>query len=571
MKGMEAGMKSYKFIILLLTLTLVFNMLCVSNVFAYGNPGMTTGTDINIILDGTPIQFGDETNDPKPYIKDGRTLVPFRKIFEIIGMEVFWNSLNQTVTARNESIDMEIYIGNKTARVNGREIGLDVAAEITEGRTFVPLRFVSENCGITVYWDSASRTVILTNTNAQTPTVLPKATPTKVILPKITTISTELIESTPTPEPYTATPEPIPTKAPNQTGVETEDSENYFSDTEVLLKSPSDDKSVENEEIIANDDSKEIVLLDIAGVDEDYQADAITVAKYLNNAIRKSDREFDFERALQLVEEAPDMELEESLDENITQNNINADMAVDKLQELVSTRLGLTFTSELRSQIHEVVNSTFNSRYTVWEDDDGIGDLKWTKEKREKGEGSYFKMYFAIKNKDTEDVLYIIPINLYITASKYKVSKYFGLKKDTKYSSNINVQALKISKFLNAGIVKNKAKQYSFGETGYLNHIFINQGAYFKNPERISMEHSCPDDGLSYRLDYIDTTGKVVRSEIRKNESGKTIIFYPTKSYTDSNGETDAPLPAGSYKLKLVNIEPSYKISLKEGLVSYYP
>jgi len=30
-------------------------------------------------------------NDPAPYIKEGRTLIPFRRIFEALGMDVGWD------------------------------------------------------------------------------------------------------------------------------------------------------------------------------------------------------------------------------------------------------------------------------------------------------------------------------------------------------------------------------------------------------------------------------------------------------------------------------------------------
>ena len=68
----------------------------------------------------------------------------------------------RTVHAKNETTVMELTIGQKTAIVNGIEHTLDVAPEITDDRTFVPLRFVSESVGAEVDWDAATRTVIIT-------------------------------------------------------------------------------------------------------------------------------------------------------------------------------------------------------------------------------------------------------------------------------------------------------------------------------------------------------------------------------------------------------------------------
>jgi len=45
---------------------------------------------------------------------------------------------------------IELNIGSKTAYINGKEIELDIAPKIENGRTLVPLRFVSETLGKTV-------------------------------------------------------------------------------------------------------------------------------------------------------------------------------------------------------------------------------------------------------------------------------------------------------------------------------------------------------------------------------------------------------------------------------------
>ncbi len=135
---------------------LLFNtLILVTNVSA--NPD-----NITIIVNGEVMEFGTDANDPYPYIKEGRTLIPFRRIFEKLQMEVTWDNKTRTVHAKNETTVMELTIGQKAAIVNGIEHTLDVAPEITDDRTFVPLRFVSESVGAEVDWDAATRTVIIT-------------------------------------------------------------------------------------------------------------------------------------------------------------------------------------------------------------------------------------------------------------------------------------------------------------------------------------------------------------------------------------------------------------------------
>ncbi|HOQ37009.1 MAG TPA: copper amine oxidase N-terminal domain-containing protein [Acetivibrio sp.] len=112
--------------------------------------------DIKIFLNGTKLEF-----DVNPYIKNGRTMVPFRGIFEALGVEVSWDGVNRTVLATNDTTEIFIEIGKEYAFVNGYRIDLDAASEIVNGRTFVPLRFVSENAGAEVSWDGNTRTVYI--------------------------------------------------------------------------------------------------------------------------------------------------------------------------------------------------------------------------------------------------------------------------------------------------------------------------------------------------------------------------------------------------------------------------
>jgi len=111
---------------------------------------------ITILLDGEKLTF-----DVEPYIKDGRTLVPFRGILEALGAEVIWNPTERSVTAKSANTEVYLKIGSVDTLVNGEEVVIDVPAEIKSDRTFVPLRFVSENLGATVGWDGTTRTVAI--------------------------------------------------------------------------------------------------------------------------------------------------------------------------------------------------------------------------------------------------------------------------------------------------------------------------------------------------------------------------------------------------------------------------
>jgi len=64
------------------------------------------------------------------------------------------------------STTMQLWIGNSTAKVNGKDIPTDkddakVVPEIINSRTMIPLRFVAENLGCDVLWDAATKTVTI--------------------------------------------------------------------------------------------------------------------------------------------------------------------------------------------------------------------------------------------------------------------------------------------------------------------------------------------------------------------------------------------------------------------------
>lgn len=97
----------------------------------------------------------------------GRTLVPVRFIAEALGGVVGWDAAEERVSLATTGGSgklpslIDLYIGQRTAEVNGRAFTIDVAPVIRAGRTFVPARFVSESLGAQVTWDSAKRQVTI--------------------------------------------------------------------------------------------------------------------------------------------------------------------------------------------------------------------------------------------------------------------------------------------------------------------------------------------------------------------------------------------------------------------------
>lgn len=120
---------------------------------------------IYLFVDGNHIKA-----DAEPFIENGRTLVPIRFISENLKNKVDWNSDEKKVTVtpeeEREISKIELAIGSDIAKLydkdgNVKEEKLEVPAKITNSRTFVPVRFISETLGTEVNWDPENRVVII--------------------------------------------------------------------------------------------------------------------------------------------------------------------------------------------------------------------------------------------------------------------------------------------------------------------------------------------------------------------------------------------------------------------------
>lgn len=110
------------------------------------------------MIDGEAVVF-----DQPPVLKNDRTLVSVRAIFEKLGAVVSWEEATQTVSAVKGNITVTLQIDNNIMYKNGEAISLDVPAQLIGDRTLVPVRAVSEAFNCKVDWDAEMQTVLISS------------------------------------------------------------------------------------------------------------------------------------------------------------------------------------------------------------------------------------------------------------------------------------------------------------------------------------------------------------------------------------------------------------------------
>ncbi|MEK4629029.1 copper amine oxidase N-terminal domain-containing protein [Solibacillus sp. FSL R7-0682] len=120
-------------------------------------PALTT---VNVYIDDVLQNY-----NPKAYLKNGTTLVPMKNIFESLGATVTYDAATKKVTAYKNKTTIIITIGNKKAYIqsNGTTSAIDLnhAAEVYEGTTMVPLRFIGQALGAGITFDEPALKVFI--------------------------------------------------------------------------------------------------------------------------------------------------------------------------------------------------------------------------------------------------------------------------------------------------------------------------------------------------------------------------------------------------------------------------
>lgn len=139
-------------------------LFCIGLITSYDVGAVTAKAYITVSVNDKRIKM-----DSLPYLKDDRTFVSIRFVAQALGAEIGWVDEKKMVVINDGYNYIELFIGSNEYYVNSEKRTMDVAPEISNGRTMVPLRFVSENLRCSVDWNEMTYTVLINKEGLEVP------------------------------------------------------------------------------------------------------------------------------------------------------------------------------------------------------------------------------------------------------------------------------------------------------------------------------------------------------------------------------------------------------------------
>ncbi|PYE48881.1 leucine-rich repeat domain-containing protein [Paenibacillus barcinonensis] len=132
-----------------------------------------------LIEGSTTAYVGDRAYslDTAPFISEGRTYVPLRFVSEQLNARVNWNNSTREATITHEDEIIRWSVGSKQVTVGDELVMNDAPLLMKDGHTYVPVRFISEQLHTTVGYIARSKTILIFENKPQPEDMIPQTTP----------------------------------------------------------------------------------------------------------------------------------------------------------------------------------------------------------------------------------------------------------------------------------------------------------------------------------------------------------------------------------------------------------
>ena len=112
-------------------------------------------------VNGVPMDIDPGYATAPVLLPTASTVVPIRSLIEVLGGSIAWDPSTQQVRIEYKGHTLILTIDDNQALCDGKVYPLATSPRIIEGRTMLPLRFVSQMLGCTVDWYQESLEIVI--------------------------------------------------------------------------------------------------------------------------------------------------------------------------------------------------------------------------------------------------------------------------------------------------------------------------------------------------------------------------------------------------------------------------
>lgn len=136
----------------------VFSLLALPPFLLVAASAQAQDSEVAVTVDGERVTMsGKAIRTP-----DGAILVPLRGVFQKLGAAVQYSATSKAIIAVRGTTTVTLKIGELTGYINGTSYPLTTAAQVIDGATLVPLRFVAQAFGAKVRFSPITRIASVT-------------------------------------------------------------------------------------------------------------------------------------------------------------------------------------------------------------------------------------------------------------------------------------------------------------------------------------------------------------------------------------------------------------------------
>ncbi len=119
---------------------------------------LQAASPITLFINGENVKF--DKSSGYPFINsENRTMMPLRVCLSAIGCTVSWDQEARVASIRKGVTEVMVPVGKSQIYINGEVVPIDTAAVLKDGRTYLPLRAVFEAYKYKVDWNAETKKV----------------------------------------------------------------------------------------------------------------------------------------------------------------------------------------------------------------------------------------------------------------------------------------------------------------------------------------------------------------------------------------------------------------------------